>query len=386
MPLTVRLGLFYAAIFMGTGVASPYAPVWFASRGLTGAQIGLILSLPMLARAVTGPLLAVWADSFALRRTALIFMGLAVAGAYALMALRLGFGGWAVAWFCASSVFATISPLTDVIVVRRARQDGFNYGWPRGMGSIGFIVGNVVMGAVLTHGTPDMVLVWLTGAAGLLALSARVLLPPDPVRDDDGGSGFRERMAGVRDLLVDPVFMTAVLSASLIQASHAFYYAFSTLTWKRQGVPEDLTGWLWAAGVVAEVGFMWFLEPWRRRLGARHMLVLGGVASLVRWTALAFDPPLPVMVALQLLHFLTYAATFLAALQLVDRLTTSKTASAGQTINSALSSGLLSGLATLVSGWLFDRWGAHGFLLMSVMAAAGLVGALRLYAMTRLDD
>ena len=74
MSLPIRLGLFYSAIFVGTGAASPYMPVWFADRGLSGAQIGLILSLPMLARVFTAPLIAVWADSFQLRRTALAFL------------------------------------------------------------------------------------------------------------------------------------------------------------------------------------------------------------------------------------------------------------------------------------------------------------------------
>src|SRR3954465_15589063 len=99
MPLPIRLGLFYCAIFVGTGASSPYMPVWFAHHGLSGAQIGLILSLPLMARTVTAPLMAVWADSFRLRRTALIFMAVIVAAAYLAMALPLGFAGWAVVWF-----------------------------------------------------------------------------------------------------------------------------------------------------------------------------------------------------------------------------------------------------------------------------------------------
>src|SRR5262249_6567549 len=139
MPLTVRLGLFYGAIFIGTGASSPYLPVWFAHHGLSGAQIGLILSLPGLARAVTAPLLGVWADAFRLRRTALMIMAVAVTGLYALMALPWGFAWWAVVWFAASSMYATLSPLADVIVLARARRDGFNFGWPRGIGSAAFI-------------------------------------------------------------------------------------------------------------------------------------------------------------------------------------------------------------------------------------------------------
>jgi PPP family 3-phenylpropionic acid transporter len=46
---------------------------------------------------------------------------------------------------------------------------------------------------------------------------------------------------------------------------------------------------------------------------------------------------------------------------------------------------VLAGLATIASGWLFDRVGAHGYLLMSAMCAVGLAGAIRLYGMRRLD-
>ena len=385
MSLPLRLGLYYSAIFLGTGASSPYMPVWFQHHGLSGAQIGLILSLPMLARAVTAPLLAVWADSFRLRRTALVVLGLGVAAAYALMALPLGFAGWAVVWFAASSAFSTISPLTDVIVLARARRDGFNYGWPRGIGSAAFIVANIVMGAVLTWGSPELVLVWITAAAALAGLGARWLLPPDPVQDEGGAARLRERFAGLNDLLRDPGFMTAVIAAGLIQSAHAFYYGFSTLAWKQQGIPESLTGLLWGVGVLGEIAFLWFFEPWRRRVGPRNLLVLGGAAAVVRWTALAFSPPLWLVFPLQTLHVLSYAATFLASLQLVERLSTPRNASAAQAINSALSGGVLSGLATMASGPLFDRAGSQGYLLMSAMCVAGLVGAVRLYGISRLD-
>lgn len=385
MSLPVRLGLFYSAIFVGTGAASPYMPVWFAHHGLSGAQIGLILSLPMLARAFTAPLLAVWADSFELRRTALSFLSLGVAVAYALMALPLGFAGWTVVWFAASSAFSTISPLTDVIVLNRARRDGFNYGWPRGIGSVAFMVANVLMGAILTWGSPDLVLVWITAAVSLTALAARFLLPPDPVHEEGHVAKAADRFAGINGLLRDPAFMTAAIAAGLIQSAHAFYYGFSTLVWKQQGVPEAMTGILWAAGVAAEVAFMWFMEPWRRRVGPRNLLVLGGAAAMVRWTALAFAPPLWLLFPLQALHVLSYAATFLASLQLIERLSTPRNASAAQALNSALSSGLLMGLATMASGPLFDRFGAHGYWLMTAMCALGLIGAFRLYGVRKLD-
>jgi PPP family 3-phenylpropionic acid transporter len=385
MPLTVRLGLFYGAIFIGTGASSPYLPVWFAHHGLSGSRIGLILSLPMLARAFTAPLLAVWADSFRLRRTALALLSVAVTIAYVLMALPLGFAWWAVVWFAASSMYSTLSPLADVIVLARARRDGFNFGWPRGIGSAAFIVGNLGMGAILARGSSDLVLVWMVAAVALTAFAARFMLPADPVHEGGDAIAFSERMAGLGSLLRDPAFMVAVVSAGLIQSAHAFYYGFSTLAWKREGIAEDVTGVLWAVGVSAEIGFLWFLEPWRRRVGARNLLMLGGAGAVLRWTALAFSPPLWALFPLQTLHALSYAATFLASVQLAERLSTARTASAAQTLNSALSGGVLSGLATMASGPLFDRFGSRGYLLMSAMCVIGLVGAARLYGIRRLD-
>jgi PPP family 3-phenylpropionic acid transporter len=366
-------------------VSSPYLPVWFAHHGLSGSRIGLILSLPMLARAFTAPLLAVWADSFRLRRTALIVLSVAVTAAYVLMVLPGGFAWWTVVWFAASSMSSTLPPLADVLVLRRARIDGFNFGWPRGIGSAAFIVGNIGMGAILTRGSPDVVLVWMVAAIAATAVAARVLLPPDPVHEEGHGADLSDRMAGLGGLLRDPGFMTAALSAGLIQSAHAFYYGFSTLAWKQQGIATGLTGVLWATGVAAEIAFLWFLEPWRRRVGPRNLLMLGGVAAVVRWSALAFSPPLWALFPLQTLHALSYAATFLASLLLVEQLSTPRNASAAQALNSALSGGVLSGVATIFSGWLFDRTGAHGYLLMAAMSLAGLAGAVRLYGLKRLD-
>lgn len=385
MSQPVRLGLFYAALFLGTGASSPYIPVWFAARGLSGAEIGLILSAPMLARAVTAPAIALWADSFVLRRTPLILMCLVVAGAYGALAAPFGFAWWFAVWFIASTIFSTCVPLADVIVFNRARRDDFNYGWPRGIGSVAFIVANVGVGALLVRFSPELVLVWITAAALVAALGAQTLLPPDPVRESGVASRLSERLAGVSDLLRDRDFMLTVFSVGLIQSAHAFYYSFSTLSWKQQGVPENMTGVLWGVAVAVEVAFMWFLEPWRRRVGPRSLLVMGGIAALVRWTALALSPPLWLVFPLQALHTFTYAATFMASLQLVERLSNPSNATAAQTINSALSGGFLMGAATIGSGWLFDAVGAQGYFAMSAMSALGLLGALRLYGVKRLN-
>ena len=60
--MTLRLSLFYAAVFLFIGILLPFWPVWLKSRGMAAGEIGILLSLGMWVRAVSGPLVAQAAD------------------------------------------------------------------------------------------------------------------------------------------------------------------------------------------------------------------------------------------------------------------------------------------------------------------------------------
>ena len=127
--------------------------------------------------------------------------------------------------------------------------------------------------------------------------------------------------------------------------------------------------------MATEIAFMWFCEPWRRRVGPERLVMLGGVAALVRWTAFAFSPPLWLLFPLQALHALSFAAVFMGGLKLIERTAPPGSASAAQTISSAFAGGLVIGLVTVGAGPLFDTFGALGYLSMSAVALVGLAGA-----------
>jgi PPP family 3-phenylpropionic acid transporter len=378
MSSLTRLSVFYVAIYLGTGVSLPYIAIFLRDRGMSGAAIGLILAIPMLARPFTGPALAVWADGFTLRRTPMVLLALGAALGYAALLIAPGALGLAVAWLVGQTLLSTVSPLVDVIALRRARTEGFNYGLPRGTGSAAFVVANLVMGFVLTLAKPNIIPTWIAAAALLTALAAAVFVPAERVHAVGARPVSAERWKGLGTLLRDRTFLLALGTAGLIQGAHAFYYGFSTIIWREQGISDVLIGCLWGVGVAAEVAFMWFLEPWRRKVGPEKLMILGAAAAMVRWIAYAFTPPLWLLFPLQALHALTFAASFLASLRLIEKLTPPAGASAAQAINSALSMGFLLGVATVFSGQLFDAFGPHGYWAMAGMAALGLAGAVAL--------
>lgn len=378
LPTLVRLCLFYAAIYLSSGVSLPYIGTYLRSRGMTGGEIGLILAVPLLLKPFTGPVLAVWADGFTLRRTPMVLLLVGAGLGYAGLLASSNLWWLILAWFVGQTLLSTVSPLIDVITLRRARTEGFNYGVPRGTGSSAFIAANLAMGAILTFAAPTIIAAWIAVACLVGAAAAALAVPPERVHAEGAKPARSERWKGLGDLVRDRTFVLAVVTAGLIQGAHAFYYGFSAILWRKQGISEPMIGVLWGVGVAAEVGFMWFLEPLRRRWGPERFLILGAAAAVLRWTAYAFEPPLWALFPLQSLHAMTFAASFLASLRLIEKLTPPTNASAAQAINSALSSGFTLGVATLCSGPLFDAFGPFGYLAVAAMACLGLVGAVLL--------
>ena len=102
------------------------------------------------------------------------------------------------------------------------------------------------------------------------------------------------------------------------------------------------------------------------------------VARVVRWTAMAFAPPLPVLAALQLLHAASFAMQHLAAMMVLSRSIPPERSATAQALHSALGQGVPNGLMMLLTGFLYARFGGHAFLAMAVCSglALGLVRPL----------
>jgi PPP family 3-phenylpropionic acid transporter len=95
---------------------------------------------------------------------------------------------------------------------------------------------------------------------------------------------------------------------------------------------------------------------------------------------MGFAPTGFILWPLQALHVFSFAASHIGAMRLLFRDTPETSAATAQTLYAGLSAGLLMGLATLMSGALYDAVGARGYWAMAAIALAGGALALRLLA------
>jgi PPP family 3-phenylpropionic acid transporter len=178
-----------------------------------------------------------------------------------------------------------------------------------------------------------------------------------------------------RWLLRDPTFLAFTGAASLIQASHAVYYGFSTIDWLAAGFDGVTIGALWALGVIAEIALFAVSARLPAAMTPTVMLSVGAAGAVIRWTAMALDPPVGLLPAVQCLHALSFGATHLGTLAFVARV-----APAGQaTIVQGyilVALGLVTALTMGVSGLLYGRYGDLAYGAMAVAALAGGLCAL----------
>ncbi|HRO03818.1 MAG TPA: MFS transporter, partial [Terricaulis sp.] len=79
-----RVTLVMSCLFGTTGIILVFLPRWLeVERALSGAEIGLVLSLAQFARILTGPAIAFWADGAADRRLPLRLVSGAALAAFA---------------------------------------------------------------------------------------------------------------------------------------------------------------------------------------------------------------------------------------------------------------------------------------------------------------
>lgn len=361
---TFRLALFYAAMFAVTGVHLPFWPLWLAGQGLGAVEIGVVVAAGVGVKVLANPIFAELADRRGERKALMVRLAFAALAAFTLFGTSGGFVSILGATVLFFAFWSAIMPLGESLTMLAAKADGLDYGRIRLFGSLSFIAAAWGAGFVVAGRPPDAIF-WLLVASLALAAAANLGLPDRRV-----AKASSPRLALVQ-VARDGRFLVFLLAASLIQSSHSVYYGFGTLNWRQAGYSEAVIGALWAEGVVAEIVLFAFGAALVRRLGPERLMVVGGLAGVVRWIATGSSDALPLIVVVQALHALTFGAAHLGAIHFIAGRVAPQLSATAQSLYSAVVMGLVLGVVTLLAGVLFDRLGAAAYLPMAAFSLAG---------------
>lgn len=380
--LPTRLSFSQAASGSISGVFTPFFSASLAFRGLSADQIGLLLSLALILRAVAGPLSGIMADARNDRRfMMLVLYWITLAGFGGLCLVNSPILIFLVA-VPAYVAYGAATPLIESVSVRLAERHGFDYGKVRIWASTAFVVMNVAGGVAIKFLSLGIIAPLLAlGAAACIV--ATLLLPKAPAAEHSTplSARFKTTWEETRELLRAPVFLLFLAAASFEQATHAFYYGYGGLHWRSIGYSDLLIGLIWPLGVLGEIALFSQAPKVQALLSPAKLIFLGGLICAIRWTILAFDPPLPFVILAQFMHGGTFALGHLGAVFFVARAVPQRLAATAQSLYFVCAQGVLMGIMTLAAGALYASWGGRTYLVSAAcgVAAMGLAVLLAKY-------
>ena len=138
-----------------------------------------------------------------------------------------------------------------------------------------------------------------------------------------------------------------------------------------------MIGLLWATGVIAEIVLLTRMRSIAARFNPAVLLAAGALGAAVRWSITASEPSLWVLFLTQTLHALTFAAAYIGTIEFLDRAVPTRLVNTGMTLMSTAGVGAITGLATVIAGFIWQGQGpAIAYLMMAVMGAGAFVIAL----------
>ena len=363
-----RLSGFYFFHFAVLGAFVPYWSLYLQSLSFSALQIGILMSLLLVTR-IFAPTAWGWLADHTGRRVMVVQFA-ALGGFVCFIGFFFGqsFTWIFLAMLLMSFCWSAALPLIEAVTLSHLGDKTDRYGHIRSWGSVGFVLAVVGMGYLL-----DVVeIIWLLWVVLALKLGILVFSRSIPETEVIGGSVDQDSM---RQVCQRPEVLAFLLSSLLMVFAHGVYYTFYSIYLVEQGYDKGFVGWLWAIGVICEIG-VFFLMPWlMQRFSLKLILVFSFACAILRFLLIGWGVEWVALILFaQVLHAVTYGAHHVAAMMVVHHFFKGKHQAKGQTVYTSVAYGMGGTLGAVLSGYTWEGLSAE--ITFTISAVSALLGMM----------
>lgn len=367
---SLNFALFFFAYYGYVGVFSPYASLYFADRGLSATQIGILMSLMQVMR-IFGPNVWGWVADQS-RRRVLVLRLTSVAAALTFCGM---FVGQTFVFFFALMVTVNLftsaqGPISEALMLSSMRGDLTHYGRVRLWGSVGFIVLVTVSGYALDWQGIEL-MPWIALLMLVMVTSVTFSLHEEP------STQHAQPSNSVRELLSRKSVLSFFASTFLMIAAHSSLYVYYSLYLSDMGYSKTVIGLMWSLGVIAEILFFFYQAPLFRRFGVRKLMLFSLAVAVIRFLMIGWGAQsLAILLVAQVLHAATFGVHHSASVATLQRWFAGSLQARGQALFISISYGLGGTVGGLLLSACWDTFGARWvYVLAAIMSLLGLVAA-----------
>ena len=367
---SLNFALFFFAYYGYVGVFSPYASLYFADRGLSATQIGILMSLMQVMR-IFGPNVWGWVADQS-RRRVLVLRLTSVAAALTFCGM---FVGQSFMFFFALMVTVNLftsaqGPISEALMLSSMRGDLTHYGRVRLWGSVGFIVLVTLSGYALDWQGIEL-MPWIALLMLVMVTSVTFSLHEEPATQHAQPSN------SVRELLSRKSVLSFFASTFLMIAAHSSLYVYYSLYLSDMGYSKSVIGLMWSLGVIAEILFFFYQAPLFRRFGVRKLMLFSLAIAVIRFLMIGWGAQsLAILLVAQVLHAATFGVHHSASVATLQRWFAGPLQARGQALYISISYGLGGTVGGLLLSACWDTFGARWvYVLAAIMSLLGLIAA-----------
>lgn len=303
---------FYAAF----GVVVPFLPMWLSHHQYSADTIGTLIALGYLFRLMGAMFFSKKVSHSNQLLPLSRFLTWAAAGLVVAMMWGVSSVWIFVLLFALFHIFnGGAMPIADTIAANWQQQNVLDYGKSRLFGSLAFVVSSVSTGFLVQWTGQNAIMMILL--AWLVILGIGIAFQPTQTFKESNESK-NDGEISYRQLLTNHTTKRMLIAISLVQASHAAYYAYSTMYWTANGISTQQASLLWGLSVLAEVLFFYFSKRFFGNVAIRNLVLIAIFGALVRWTIFASSTALPLLMLMQLLHTATFGISHYAMIRYIS--------------------------------------------------------------------
>lgn len=373
-----RIAGFYFFYYAFVGMFAPYWSLYLKSLQFGAIEIGILMSIQPVMRMIAPGVWGWLADHSGRSKDVVVTAASLSAVFYLGVFVTTSFWGMFLVLVLMSFFWTASMPLVEATTLTFLGKNTAHYGRLRSWGSVGFIVAVVGLGYAFDY----IAIAWLLWAGvvcevGILIFAYQIPKTEVPAHHTDNQP--------IRQIVLQPRVLALFGACFLMAVAHGPYYTFFSIYLVEHGYAKSAVGGLWALGVICEIGVFFLMPALLRRFGYVRILLVSLGAAVLRFLLIGWvvDWVLLILFA-QMLHALTFGAHHASSLGLVHQFFQGRHQSRGQALFGSVSYGAGGVLGGLVSGPIWQLWGAT--VLYSFSASMALLGLMLLWWKLRNED
>ncbi len=343
------------------GVFVPYWALYLQSEQFTPVEIGVLMSLFQISR-IFAPNFWGWLADHTAKRTIWIRLNtiLGVLGFIAVFWVQ-GFVPMLLVMGALSLFTSSTMPLSESLTLAHLANTKGHYSRIRMWGSVGFIVGSIILGYLIDWaGISSLLWAILVVQISLFMLTFAL---PDVTVAPHHMDDF-----SVWKIIRQPAVIALLTGCAMMVTAHGVMYNFYSIYLAEHGYSKGMIGWLWAVGVICEIIVFIWMPKIMLRYSLKVIILASLVLAVLRFTliSVAVDNLVWLLIA-QSLHAATFGSFHAATIEVVTHFFNGRHQAKGQAIYNSVTYGLGGAIGGIAGGYALQGLGGQMTFLLAAM-------------------